>query len=334
MRKLLWAVLIAAAAWSAWWIIGSTIKERAILGWLEERRATGWVASTGSLNVVGYPNRFDTRITDIELADPAQGWAWSAPEFEILALSYQPNKVIAIWPQEQSWSNPFGTVRILSEDMRGSIAFRPSTALELDALTVDIKGLKLAGPGWDAGLESGIVATRRATDAASTDFAHDLAITARNVTLPDTWQALADRSGALPEIFSEAALETTLRFDRAWDRHAIESRSPLLTGFHLDKLRLNWGDLQLDAQGDITIDDQGYFAGELQFRARNWRDVLQVLVDSGALSTEVGGLIRRGLGLLAGLSGDPRTIDATMTFADGGAYIGPIRVGFAPRLAR
>ncbi len=331
MRKLLWAVVFAAAAWSTWWFIGSTAKERALTAWLAERSAAGWIASTESLNVTGFPNRFDTKITGLNLADPSQGWAWLAPNFEILALSYRPNHIIAIWPHEQSWSTPNGTTRMTSEDMRGSVKFVPSTALALDETTIDIKGLELKGPDWSAGLESAIFATRQSAADAN---AHDLAFTAKNLAMPPFWQAIIDRAGNLPSVFSDAEIETTMFFDRPWDRFALETRPPLLTGFDLSKLRLLWGELQLDAKGDIKIDAQGYFVGELQLRAKNWQDILQMFVDSGALGADNADLIRSGLNILAMLSGDPRTLNAPLTFSDGQAHIGPVWIGYAPRLVR
>lgn len=331
MRILLWTVLIAAAAWSGWWFIGSTAKEKALLTWLEDRRAAGWVASTDSLGVTGFPNRFDTVIRGLELADPAEGWAWRAPELELLALSYQPNHIIAIWPDEQFWSNPETTVRITSSDMRGSVRFVPSTALALDALTIDIADLKLESDEWSAALDSMILATRRSSE---TPHAHDLAITANNLEMPAFWKSLLDRAGNLPDTFSQAELQTTLAFDADWDRYAVESGNPLLTGFKVDKLRLHWGDLQLDAIGDVSIEPDGTFAGELQLRVRNWQDILQMYVDAGAIGPETAGAIRTGLGVLARLSGDPRTLNAPLTFRDGDARIGPVWIGYAPRLLR
>jgi hypothetical protein len=334
MRKLIWATLLLAAAWAGWWLVGSTAKERALLAWLAERRAAGWIAETESLNVRGFPSRFDTRITGLELADPGASWAWSAPEFEILALSYRPNRFIAVWPHSQVWSGPSGSVRITSEDMRGSVAFVPSTALALDSLTVDIRDLALQGSGWSAALDSALFATRRAMDEPPEEHAHDLALTIRNLEMPPFWKAVVNRAGNLPDVFSDAALEVTLRYDRDWDRLAVEEGAPLLQSFRLDKLRLVWGDLQLDVLGDVTIDARGFFEGELQLRAKNWQDILQVFEDAGSLTPEMAGLLRQGLGVLAMLSGDPRTLNAPLAFHDGEASLGPIPIGPAPRLIR
>jgi hypothetical protein len=72
--------------------------ESALPGWLDARAAEGWIAEYESDAHRGFPNRFDTTITGLDLADPETGVAWSAPFFQILSLSYQPNHVIAVFP--------------------------------------------------------------------------------------------------------------------------------------------------------------------------------------------------------------------------------------------
>src|SRR5690606_528484 len=87
MRKLLWIVLALAALYSGYWLVGSTLVERGLKGWLEQRRAEGWTAGYASLDVQGFPSRFDTVIEGLDLYDPGTGLGWRAPFFHILALS-------------------------------------------------------------------------------------------------------------------------------------------------------------------------------------------------------------------------------------------------------
>ena len=121
MRKLLWLVLIAAFAWSAYWFIGARTSERAMIGWLEDRRAEGWQVEYSDLSLRGYPNRFDTTLTDLVLTDPETGVSWRAPFFQIFALSYQPKHLIAVWPNEQTIATPYQTISITSEKMSASL---------------------------------------------------------------------------------------------------------------------------------------------------------------------------------------------------------------------
>ena len=100
MRMLLTVILIATAGWSGYWALASSGAKTAFETWFDQRRSEGWVADYGDLTVSGFPNRVDTSFSNISLADPATGIAWTAPFFQILALSYRPNHVIAVWPSD------------------------------------------------------------------------------------------------------------------------------------------------------------------------------------------------------------------------------------------
>ena len=85
------------------------------------------MAEAGSLDVQGFPNRFDTVFTDLVLADPATGLAWEVPQFQINALSYTPHHVIAVWPDRQLVATPQEKFLVESRDMRASLVIAPDT---------------------------------------------------------------------------------------------------------------------------------------------------------------------------------------------------------------
>ena len=101
MRVLLGVTALLGALWAGYWVVGSSAAQSGMADWFDERRAEGWVAEYDDLAVRGFPNRFDAGFTEISLADPGTGLAWQAPFFQLLALSYKPNHVIAVWPDEQ-----------------------------------------------------------------------------------------------------------------------------------------------------------------------------------------------------------------------------------------
>ncbi len=72
--------------------------------------------------------------------------------------------------------------------------------------------------------------------------------------------------------------------------------------------------------------------GRIALRATNWREMLRIARTAGVLPEAIAGTVERGLGLLAGLSGNPETLDAPLTFAGGRVAFGPIPLGAAPRL--
>ncbi|WP_439117971.1 DUF2125 domain-containing protein, partial [Nereida ignava] len=87
MRWIIGACLAAAVLWAGYWFVGSTAAERGAKAWFADRSAQGWVADYDSIETRGFPSRFDTTINALELADPRTGWAWSAPFFQVFALS-------------------------------------------------------------------------------------------------------------------------------------------------------------------------------------------------------------------------------------------------------
>ena len=162
MRFLVAVVVLAALGWSGFWWVSSSTVERNLRAWVEARAAEGWVVSYDSLSTGGFPNRVDTTVTGLELADPETGVSWSAPMFQILALSYKPNHVILAWPPEQTFATPFETVTITSQTMRGSAVFVPGVDLTLDHATIEADRLGLLSTaGWSASLAKGLLSTRR-----------------------------------------------------------------------------------------------------------------------------------------------------------------------------
>ena len=333
MRTLFFVVIAAVLAYSAYWFIGAKAQETALAGWLDTQRQQGWVAETQDLTVRGYPSRFDVTATGLALADPRSGWAWQAPVFQILALSYQPNHVIAVWPGEQIIGTPLGNATITSETLRGSVKFVPNTRLTLDETAIEIADLSLTGvDGWEAEITSGLLATRRAEDGTAPDDAHDVSIDLQDVTLPSGLRDLIDKAGNLPKTLSEAKLQGTIAFDGPWDRLAIEGRKPRMTAASVTDLNVTWGVLNLKARGEVEVRADRYLDGNLDVTARNWRKMLQVAVAGGVLSADSARTVERGLGLIARLGGDERVINVPLRFSERITYLGPIPIGPAPRV--
>jgi hypothetical protein len=269
MRALLAIIVLLALGWCGWWYFAAATRQQGIEGWLAERRADGWVAEAEAVKVRGFPYRLDTTVTGLELADPAAGWSWDAPEFQFLSLAYKPHEIIAIWPREQTVATPYETIAITSETLRGSVAFEPNPRLALDRATVEIAGRTLRGAsGGQAGIGTAVFATRQA-GAAAPAFAHDVAFTAEALTLPAEVTAGIDRAGVMPAAIEAVKLDATLVFDRPWDRPAIEGENPALEALRLRAASATWGELDLRAEGTLEADADGFAAGRIDLRVSN-----------------------------------------------------------------
>ncbi|MEM8787383.1 MAG: DUF2125 domain-containing protein, partial [Pseudomonadota bacterium] len=332
MRTLFVVVLVAALGWSGYWWAGSRAKEAALSGWLAEQRAAGWVADA-DLTVRGFPNRFDTMVTDLHLADPRSGWSWTAPAFQILALSYRPNHIIAVWPPRQTVSSPAERITVEAERMRGSVRFAPNTGLALRQALVELKSVSLvSNAGWRAGISEGQVAIRRAPAGAAPDYGYDVSLTAQTLRLPEPLRARLDPAGVLPASVNGATIRLTPVFDAEWDRRSVEAGLPQLTTLNVGNVSFAWGDMELTVMGRLDADTRGRAEGTLNVTARNWREMLQLGVRAGWLTQDIVGSVEAGLGILARLTGETERLDMTVTFGNGLTRIGPVPIGPAPQL--
>lgn len=330
MRKLLWVVVVAGLAWSGYWVLGSRGAESATQDWLEDRREDGWQVEYADLEVKGFPNRFDTTITDIDLTDPETGWSWKAPFFQLFALSYQPNHLIAVWPNEQTLATPFQKVQITSQDMRASLVIKPGAALELDRANMTMDDARFASTdGWTAGFNS-LNAAIRTTEGVENSY--DIAFDADAVTPGERFQSWVDKTGQLPTEIEAVTLDTVVSFAGPLDRRTIEDRRPDITNLKINDARGTWGELALRAIGEVQVDAEGYPTGEVTLTARNWRQMLALSVEAGAIGADAARAAEFALGLLAGVSGGGESLDAPLSFSGRKTYLGPIPIGAAPRI--
>jgi len=328
VRILLILILVVTGAWCAYWFIASSGIRSGFAAWFEARRAEGWVAEVQELGVAGFPNRIDTSFTGLSLADPETGLAWDAPFFQILALSYRPNHVIAVWPGEQRIATPREKFTLESGDMRASLVLRPNRDLELVRTTLTAKDLTIQADGSERATRLAaltLAAERVAADAAPT---YRLGLSSDGV-MP----ALPIRLGrTLPDALETLRADMTVTFDAPWDRHAIEDARPQPRRIDIRLAEARWAQLELLVAGALDVDARGLPDGSLTVKARNWREILRLAVETGSLRPAVARRLEDGLSLVAGLAGNSRTLDIPLEFRRGGMFLGPVPLGPAPVL--
>lgn len=330
MRKLLVIVVILALGFAGYWFAAARGVEAGLRSWFEARAAEGWVAEYGSLGTAGFPGRLETVLSDVALADPDTGVAWTAPQFAILAQSARPNRITAVWPDTQTLASPHERIAIGSERFDASIEFVPGTSLELRAIEADLAALTLKSTGgWQGRLETGHLSAR-ASD--SGGHAYDVRFEASDVTPPEGLRRQLDPVRLLPEVVGGLIVEAVVTFDTPWDRFALEQARPQIVALDIGDLRAEWGELELRAAGELSVRDDGIPEGRITVKATNWREIMGLARNAGLLPEPLVPTIERALGILAGLSGPPDTLDAPLTFANGFVSFGPIPLGPAPRL--
>jgi len=331
MRRLIVFSLVLALGWSTYWLVGKTAKQTAMTAWLEDRRAAGWVADYSDFRVVGFPNRFDSRFTALQLGSNQSRIFWKADWFQILALSYKPNHIIAAFSNQQQVTLNRENISVVSEKMLASVVFQPDTNLALQRLSLKTDVVDLTSDlGWNAGARDFSFATRQAASGLANG--HDVALSATAIRPTEAIRRALNPKGDLPDRIELAAADMELGFDAPWDRIALESGAPLLKSLNLRRFDLVWGDLKFDLKGEITIDAAGRPTGDLDLRVTNWRRVLEILRNSGAVPHEISNTIETALGLLTHNTENPQDLDVPLSFTDGQMFLGPIPIGTAPRL--
>jgi len=330
MRIVLWLIVAIVGLWSAYWVVVSQGIERSAAAWFADRANEGWVAEYDALETSGFPYTFDTRIEALTLADPSTGVVWAAPSFEVLAKSYQPNHIVAVFPPSQTLASPRERLTIDTETMRATVRFRAGTSLPLQETTVTLDQVTLGSDkGWETQLDGGLAAITR-TDAAHPEY--DILFTASNLRPNDVLRLGVDPAGRIPDTFQTFNMNAAVQFDRPWDRFSIERARPQPTRIDLQDFDAKWGQLELRAVGTLDIDASGTPEGRITIKATNWREIINLGEATGLIPEPFIPTVNRVLELMASMSGPAHTIDTPLTFANGRVSLGPLPLGPAPKL--
>ncbi len=330
MRKLTILVVIVVTLWGGYWFIGSTAMESGLKAWFDLRRAEGWQADYTTLNTTGFPNRFDTNIEGLELADPASGLAWSAPLFQIFALTYKPGHINAVWPDHQVLATPNERITITSDNMRGSLVFNETTDLNLNRTSIMLEGMGFSSTdNWSSSLERGQLAMRQVEGVENTYEVH---FEAKGITPASQFLKNLEDIEHLTGVIQGMSIDAIIEFDAPWDRFAIERARPQITRIDLKLMQADWGQLDLRMAGELAVDSQGTPTGQITIKAKNWREMVALAQQTGFLPGAIVPTLEDTLGFLASLSGDKSTIDTPLTFRGGYIAFGPVPIGPAPDL--
>ena len=298
MRTLFFVVTAIAALYGGYWFLGSSQVEARAEAALAGLGVQGWAVDYTDLDTVGFPSRFDTTVTDLALSSPDGQLGWAAPSFQVLAISYRPNRVSAVWPPEQRLTLAGQPVDIASQGLRASATFGLSADLPLERATLE-GGLSAVSSraGWAFCFDRLLAGVRRA-DAAAT---YDLILEAEGL-----------RPATVSANLGHLRLDAQVTLDAPLDRRL--QGAPRLMALAIRDARLTQGDVALTASGDLAPDAQGFLAGTVLLTAENWRGLLDLLDAAGILIHDQAPFLQGALEELA--RGSDR-LEVPVTFRDG-----------------
>lgn len=338
MRRLIAIVLVFAALWFGYWFVARAALERGVADAFREARAEGRVAQYQSLGVTGFPNRFDMTLEKVALGlpleapapEPAQALVqavWQAPQVQLIALSYRPNRMIAVLPGAQRLVLPDQKITLISKQLAGNFNLAADTALSFDSLALIGDGLDItSSEGWAATLKQGRVAANRLPAPAT----YRVGFEALDLTPDTALRARLDPNRDLPAVIDKLHLDGRLTLSAPLDRHMGETR-PQPQAITLTDARLDWGQTRIVATGTLRRGAGGLAEGQLDVKITHWQPLLQIAEADGAIEPARLATWRKALQALARGSGQADTVALPLVFGGGQVSLGFLPLGPAPR---
>ncbi|SLN51010.1 DUF2125 domain-containing protein [Pseudooctadecabacter jejudonensis] len=333
MRKTLALIafaVIAAALYGGYWFVGRAQVETHLTEALDQANEGPYDVSYTSLNTRGFPSRFDTTVVDFKFADPATGTTWSAPVFQLLALAYRPNEVIAVFPPEQTIGFAGQDYQVMTNDMRASGRVRPSTALEFQNATVTLDNPRIRSEdGAELAMAQAIAAMRLSPDTTQT---YDVFAEMRSIVLPENTRRFLDPQGTLPQLIQNLRIDSDVTLSQPLQLNANEDTPPQIDAITLTELSLNWGDIALTAIGEAAPNQNGALDGSVTVTTRNWETVITLGVANGMIDADRRFLVTE---IVRNLDETPHiddTLTLTLRVTDGQMSIGNFPIG--PMISR
>jgi hypothetical protein len=322
MRWLTAVVLIVSALWAGYWFVGARALDGAARDWLAAQTGADRSLTYNTLDVQGFPNRFDLTVDTPRYEDRGAGLDWTAPFLQILSLSYKPWHVITAFPPTQTLTLPGASLTLEAQKLQASLVMRPDTRLPLERTVLIGADLRLSGDVALTVTELRLAARAR-SDAADS---YEIGIVMTDVSSPRLAQALP-----LPPQVQSFTANGIAHLSAPLDRTALQS-PPRLLRLEISGADLLWGEVSLFVTGDLRADAVGQAEGSLTLRLQNWQTALTAAQSLGVLSVDQAASWARAALFLAGQSEDPMQITLPLTMAQGQMFLGPLPLGPAPFL--
>lgn len=323
MRRLTFLVLILGTIYSGYWFFGANAVRNGAITAIEDARRDGWDIRYADLATIGFPSRFDTTLSDVRVTPPDGLWAWQAPFLQVFALSYQPNKIIAAFPPDQVLRIGDQTVQINTDGLRTSGGVKANTDLSFDAATAEVGTATVQSDfGWAVDLGRALLALRATPEK---DANYDVYFDADDIVLPAAFIGQIDPENRFTDTVSRVALDSTVTLDQPLDRH---TRDPAIRSILLKTLAIDWGSVALTAEGELDVDAAGIPTGRITFVTGQWRDIINLLVNTGVIQPGIAPTITN----MADAMAQGGVLELPVSFQNGFMSVGPIPLGAAPRL--
>ena len=302
----------------------------------EEAAKHGLDLAWAGRKVAGFPFRLGVALDRLTLtADAAKvGWSWRAPEVRAVTLpyAYRHINLAVTGPQALSYKLDGQPVELtLSSDLTQA-SYVLVDGAPVGRISLDLSKLAITGSSVGmaqlplSGAEKLQIYTRPA-DANPSEM--DVALRGRTVVLGPSFAnrvfgavldeiSLAGRFQPTPHALLEGRVED-------W-RQELIAYTEAGGKLQIREARLTWGELNLAADGQLSLDRRQRLVGSLKVAVEEPEKLLDFLKEVGVLKGSGGLLGSLSLGLAQPQTGKNR-IALPLAFREGKVFLGPIPLG-------
>lgn len=324
-------LVIAVGGYTAFWFVVAGRIADGIGQWAESLRPHKLDLSWRAIRVGGFPLALEVELNQVVLVDqalpgPAQvsvklltakAHPWN---FRLWRLAAPDGLAASLGPPDQP------TAKLTSPQAAGSVAVNPddnaTIRFELHEPAIDA-GMRLAAKQADLTVQLP-PHPPQSPDQPAAHFTLD----AQDLTLPSV-------PAPLRNPLDEITLGVTLLgpVPAALPRQAAAAWRDAGGTLELERVAVRWGLLDVTGSGTLALDDQLQPVGSFSGGIEGYDELLAALVAAGRLRANEANLARLALAFLAkrGPDGRPQ-ISSSFTIQDGQMFLGPARLGPAPRI--
>lgn len=318
------AIVVVLLIYTVYWFVARGQIERYVTEWQAEQVAAGYQIEHGDVRIGGYPYRFSVATDGLVVRAPESegGWRLALDRFEANALPYDFQHWIVSLGDSLELSRNGQGLAFMAEQARFSFSGESGVTQRIGA-SIDVLEIAAIGSGVPP-----VTAAGRVRLSAATNESGELAVQAQleDVTLaadqidPILSRSFGDRITLLQADFSVSewpALAQSANLS-TWSEASGE--------YTLRAFNIDWGRLDLEAEGQLSLDRQLRPTGRISLRLLDPEAIVDAMIETGAVSQQNAGAMR----LVA--QSAPRSDSGTsipLSFRNGGVYFGPVRLGDA-----
>ncbi|WP_421787981.1 DUF2125 domain-containing protein [Hyphobacterium sp.] len=316
------AIVVALLIYTAYWFYARGQIVEYVEAWEAEQRAAGFQIEHSELRIGGFPYRFSVTTDSLVVRAPESegGWRLALDRFEANALPYDFEHWIVSLGDRLELSADGDGLAFAADQARFSFSGEGGVTQRIGASVeaLAISGIGNTVPAVQSAAEMRLSAATSETGELAVQLQLDDVILDPGEIDPILARSFGDRIALLQAAFTVSQWPTLANSAdlSIWSEASGEYT---LRAFHID-----WGRLDMEAEGQIALDAQLRPTGRISLSLLDPEAIVDAMIETGAISQENAGAMR----LVA--QSAPRSEDGTaipLSFRNGGVYFGPVRLG-------